>query len=253
LGSVEISDFLDVIVSPENHRAFLEAVLEFLISPDGPDWDCLDLYNLLDDSPTLPVLEELAADFSLRFFQEQIQPSPYIPLPNDFDDYLNGLDKKYRHEMKRKMRNAAKYPIPISWNYIEDETELEQAFNDFGELMREDKEKNTFLTPPMVAQMWAIVQAAFQAGYLRLGFLNVGKERAVGMLNFDYANRIWVYNSGMSAKHESVSPGILLTSHMMLEAIENGREAFDMMRGSEDYKYHMGGIDRFVIRASVMR
>jgi CelD/BcsL family acetyltransferase involved in cellulose biosynthesis len=43
----------------------------------------------------------------------------------------------------------------------------------------------------------------------------------------------------------------VLVSYILRWAIENGREAFDFMRGDEEYKYRMGAIDRFVLRANL--
>jgi CelD/BcsL family acetyltransferase involved in cellulose biosynthesis len=36
-------------------------------------------------------------------------------------------------------------------------------------------------------------------------------------------------------------------------ACENGRPEFDFMRGDEEYKYRLGGVDRFVMRARVIK
>jgi CelD/BcsL family acetyltransferase involved in cellulose biosynthesis len=33
--------------------------------------------------------------------------------------------------------------------------------------------------------------------------------------------------------------------------IQQGRDAFDFMRGDEEYKYHFGGVDRFVLKATL--
>ena len=50
LGSIEISDYLDLIVRPADLTAFLDALIPFLSQPDRPAWQTLDLYNLLDSS-----------------------------------------------------------------------------------------------------------------------------------------------------------------------------------------------------------
>lgn len=253
LGAIEISDFLDVIVKPADHKPFLDSLLNFLISPEAAAWDCLDLYNILDDSVTLDVLEELAGDYKLSYQREVLQPAPYIPLPDDFDEYMASLDKKYRHELRRKMRNAASYPIPTSWAYIDDKAEQEKFLTDFAAMMREEQEKEEFLTDAMLAQMEAIIRAGFKAGWMRFACFYVGGEKAAGYLNFEYDNRVWVYNSGMSRKHRNISPGIVLMGYLIMDAIENGREVFDLMRGDEPYKYHLGGQDRFVVRATLTR
>src|SRR4030065_408890 len=45
LGSIEISDYLDVIARPADLPTFLEALLAHLDGPDAPAWQALDWYN----------------------------------------------------------------------------------------------------------------------------------------------------------------------------------------------------------------
>ena len=253
LGSIEISDFLDVIVRPEDQDAFIESILAYLAGQETPSWDVLDLYNLLEDSDSLAALESFSGKFNYQFERETIQPAPIIRLPGDFESYTASLDKKYRHELRRKIRNAAGYPVPTSWSYIEDPEEQKEFMLDFSAMMREEQDKDEFLTDEMILQMTAIVEAGYQAGFMRFACFYVGEEHAAGYLIFDYDNRIWVYNSGMARKHSRLSPGIVLMGHLIMDAIEKGREAVDLMRGDETYKYHMGGENRYVVRATITR
>jgi CelD/BcsL family acetyltransferase involved in cellulose biosynthesis len=253
LGSIEISDYLDLIVPANELPTFLEALLELLDSSAAPGWRILDWYNILDGSPTLPALKYIVEKAGWSYTQRKLQHCPYIPLPGDWDTYLGGIKKKQRHEIRRKMRRAADNERPTDWYIIQDESNLEAEMEDFFTLMAQDPEKEDFLTEAMRAQMQAVVKAAFQADWLQLAFLEVGGEKAAGYLNFDYGDHIWVYNSGFDFKFSELSPGWVLLGHLLKWANEQGREAFDFMRGNEAYKYRFGGIDRFVVRAQVRR
>lgn len=253
LGSIEISDFLDVLVRPNDLDEFMDAALGFLFAMEDSDWLCLDWYNLLDDSPTLGVLEALAPKHNLQFHQENIQPSPYIPLPDNFDEYLESIEKRYSRELIRKMRNAAGYFIPIKWYVVEDEESLDEELDHLFGLMKMTPNKDVFLTAEMETQMRAIAQAAFSNGWLRLSLLQVGREKAAAMISFDYNNRIWAYNMGKSPKFNEISPGIVQSGYVIMDAIEHGKEVLDLMRGGEEYKYHMGAKDRFVVRVTISR
>jgi len=253
LGSIEISDYLDVIVRPEHLSGFLDALLDHLCDVTAPNWEVLDWYNLLESSPTLPALEEAARRRGLSFSTQRLQHCPYIPLPGDWDTYLAGIDKKQRHEIRRKMRRADTSDVPVRWYIVQDDTHLETEIDAFLDLMGQDEAKKAFLTEVMRSQMHLAVRAAQRAGWLQLAFLEVNGVKAAGYLNFDYANHIWVYNSGISLEHGFYSPGWVLLGHLLQWANEHGRQSFDFMRGSEDYKYRFGGIDRFVVRAKVSR
>ncbi|KPK22696.1 MAG: hypothetical protein AMK69_19240, partial [Nitrospira bacterium SG8_3] len=186
IGSIEISDFLDIIVREDDLDTFLDAILAHLTGPDGPDWSSLEWYNLLETSNTVSGIKNLTSKYDLLFHQERTQPAPIITLPSDFDEYLASLDNRYRRELQRKIRNAMGYFIPVEWYDVEDEDSLENEINDFILMMREEEEKDAFLTEEMVSQFHTIAQAALQAGWLKLSFLMVGKEKAAGYFNFDY-------------------------------------------------------------------
>jgi len=253
LGSIEISDYLDFIVDVPCLDAFAVALLDLLETDQAPEWRVLDLYNLPEESPTLPALKAAAEKHGWTFTQERLQPCPYIPLPGDWETYLERIGKKQRHEIRRKMRRAEGYALPVRWYIVEDEETLDAEIDDFLELMAQDAEKESFLTGVMRTQMRTAVHAAFQAGWLQLAFMEVAGQKAAGYLNFDYAGHIWVYNSGLNFELGELSPGWVLLGYLLKWANDQGRESFDFMRGDEDYKYRFGAIDRFVVRAVIQR
>jgi CelD/BcsL family acetyltransferase involved in cellulose biosynthesis len=251
IGSIEISDYLDLIVSPSNLDAFVEALFDFLASPQAPAWRLLDLYNLVESTPTLAALQEEAARRDWMYTQTQIDHCPNIPLPGDWDSYLAGLDKKQRHEIRRKIRRAENHTVPMRWYIVNDEASLDAEIDAFLALMAQDAEKSRFLTDVMRTQMRAAVHTAFQAGWLQLSFLEFGGEKAASYLNFDFDNHIWVYNSGLNDAFRKLSPGWVLLGYLIQQAIHQGRAAFDFMQGDEAYKYRFGAVDRFVVRVSI--
>ncbi|MDD5368114.1 MAG: GNAT family N-acetyltransferase [Anaerolineaceae bacterium] len=251
LGSIEISDYLDVIVREVDLTAFIEGLLPFLRALDSPAWQVLDWYNLLDSSPTLAVLEKTAVQQGWGYQQELLQHSPFIPLPGNWDAYLASLDKKQRHEIRRKMRRVESGEKPARWYVVADSNTLEAEGKAFIELMAQDPEKAAFLTPAMREQMQLVIRCAFDEGCLLLSFLEIGGEKAAAYLGLDYLNRIWMYNSGLDRRFNEYSPGWVLLADLLRWANENGREEFDFMRGDEDYKYRFGAIDRFIVRVRV--
>ncbi len=253
LGSIEISDYLDILVRPGDLSGFVGGMLEFLARPATPAWQLLDWHNLPEASPTLPALQAEAEKRGWAFRQERTYHVPSIPLTGDFETYLAGIDKKQRHEIRRKMRRAEESGHAVRWYTVKDESSLEAEVQAFLELMAEDPQKAAFLTPAMRKQMHLACRAAFKFGWLQLAFLEVDGQKAAGYLDFDYLNRIWVYNSGISRRFLDLSAGWVLLGHLLQWANENKRSEFDFMRGNEEYKYRFGGVDGFVVRARVTR
>jgi len=199
VGSVEISDYLDVLARPEDLPEFLSGLLPFLASPELPPWQTLELHNLLDSSPTLPALQQAAASLSWNYQVEPLQHSPYIPLPGDWETYLEGIDKKQRHEIRRKIRRAEAADVPTRWYVVKDPQVLDQEIEAFLGLMAQDGQKAAFLTPAMCEHMRLTMRCAFEAGCLNLAFFEVDGKKAAAYLSFDYLNRLWVYNSASTA------------------------------------------------------
>lgn len=253
LGSIEISDYLDVIARPEDLPAFLEALLDHLEGDPATASRLLDLYNLLEDTPTLPALQAVAEKRGWTYTLQPLQHCPYIPLPGDWEKYICGIDKKQRHEIRRKMRRAEEYYLPLRWYIVQDGATLDQEIDGFLDLMALDPDKAKFLTPAMRSQMHSIVRAAHSAGWLQLAFIEVNGEKAAGYLNFDYMDHIWVYNSGLDFRFSELSLGWVLLGHLLEWANEHKRQYFDFMRGDEQYKYRFGAIDRRVMRLTLRK
>jgi CelD/BcsL family acetyltransferase involved in cellulose biosynthesis len=253
VGSIEISDYLDLIVRPADHPRFVNGLLDYIESSGTSNWRALDWYNLPDSSPTLTALRDESEKRGWVFSQEIYRPTPYIPLSGSFESYLAGVEKKQRHEIRRKMRRAAEGGKNVRFYVAGPDADIEADINDFFRLMAQDPNKADFLHPAMRAQMTATLHRAHEHGYLWLGFLEVDGVRAAASVNFDYGNKLWGYNSGVGREHMELSPGWVLLSHVIQWCCENRRAEFDFMRGGEEYKYRFGAVDRFVLRARVIR
>ncbi|HRQ25179.1 MAG TPA: GNAT family N-acetyltransferase, partial [Anaerolineales bacterium] len=252
-GSIEISDYLDVIVRTNDHARFISGLLDFLASSLRDNWSALDWYNLPDDSPTLAALKEEASKRGWTHHEEVYRPTPRIALNGTFDDYLAGIDKKQRHEIRRKMRRAAESDLNVRFSIVDKSADIEPELDTFFDLMVHDPNKAEFLHPAMRKQMTDVLRAAHKGGYLWLGFLEINSVKTAASLNFDYENKLWGYNSGVSREHMELSPGWVLLGHTIQWCCENGRREFDFMRGDEDYKYRFGGVNKYVMRTRLIK
>ena len=252
-GSIEISDYLDLIVREADLPRFLTDLLDFLGSAKVGNWSALDWYNLPDSSPTLACLKVEAGRRGWSCTEEIYRPTPRIPLDGSFDEYLTRIDKKQRHEIRRKMRRASESEKNVRFHVIDKTADIESEMNAFFNLMVQDPNKENFLHPAMREQMSVTIRNAFERGYLWLAFLEVDGDKAAASLNFDYENKLWGYNSGVGREHMELSPGWVLLAHVIQWCCENGRYEFDFMRGDEEYKYRFGGVNKYVMRARAIK
>ena len=250
VGSLEISDYLDIIASPLHRTSFIKEIFNFIGNQQSQFPELVQLCNIPDNSPTIPVIREIGAHEAWAVEIKRAYHTPAITLASDWDTYLAGIDKKQRHEIRRKMRRAGGSEDAVRWYIVSEAHDLEQESADFIRLMEYDENKKRFLTKEMRAQMAAIIRWADRNHHLQLSFLTINGEKAAGYLCFDYGGRIWVYNSGFRPDFQYYSPGWVLLSYLIQHAIEQGSTHFDFMRGDERYKYRFGAEDSFVMKAT---
>jgi CelD/BcsL family acetyltransferase involved in cellulose biosynthesis len=253
IGSYEIADYLDLIAAPDNLSGFISEIIDYLSSDLAPDWKTVDLYNLPEHSPTIGLMEDAARSAGFQTSVDILQPAPAVQLPSSWRAYLDSLEDRYRQEISRKIRNADSYFLPVDWYIVDENHDLDQELEAFFDLMANNLEKEKFLTDQMKTQIKDSARAAFDEGWLQLVFLVVGDIKAAGYMNFDFDEKIWIYNSGINTVFENLSPGWVLLGKIINWSIEQGKTELDFMRGDETYKYQFGGIDQNVIHLQISR
>lgn len=247
IGSIEVSDYLDLIVSEADLDAFCAGLLAYLQSQAELKDLPLILDNILDSSPSLGALTRAAEAAGYTAVEEVLQPSPYIPLAGSFDDWLAGIDKKQRHEIRRKLRNAAAN-YELNYYNKHDHQNCKEEMLAFLNMMRTEHAKDLFLNPKMEEFMQGAALNACREGRLVLSFLELDGVKAAAYLSFKNGKALLVYNSAFEPEYFSASPGWVLLAMLIEWAIEQGFEEVDMMRGDEVYKYRFGGVNRYVKR-----
>ena len=252
VGCVEVSDYLDIIAARGYEEAVYTALLDFLAGEEAPAWDSAVLCNLPESSPTCHLAESLAAryGFSARLKAQDV--CPVINLPATWEEYLSSLDKKQRHELRRKMRRAER-EAQIHWYIVGPEHDLSAEAEAFINLHQKSSAgKKGFMGERMKGFFRATMQRLAGPGWLQLSFLEINGEKAASLLCFDYRDEILVYNSGYDPqRYAHLSPGIVLLGHCIRHAIALRRARFDFLRGDEDYKFRFGAQETRIYQLTI--
>lgn len=240
VGCVDVSDYLDLLVDKDYVEAVHETLLDCLMGLET-DWDKLYLCSLPQDSLTHSLLAEAAGRRGWRMEVRQQDVCPVITLPGSWEDYLAGINKKQRHEIRRKMRKI-ETEAQTRWYVVDSSAEVEGAMDDFIRLhQKSTQDKEDFWSESLINFFKALATELTRCGWFKLYFIEVNGVQAAAMLCFDYHNEFLLYNSGYDPEQfAQLSPGNVLTAYTIQHAIELGRSRYDFLRGDEVYKFRFG-------------
>ena len=187
------------------------AVFEALAGWVAAHTDAFDeimLCNIPETSLALKGMAQAAEAHGLASTVRLQEVCPIVRLPETFADYVSGLDKKNRHELRRKLRRAAN---EVGWYITGPEHDLDAELAHFMTLMAASSvQKAAFLDDAKNRRFFELmVPLMAERGWLQLAFLTCGR-RAAAYLNFAYDQRVLVYNSGLAPSARShLNPGIV--------------------------------------------
>ncbi len=255
VGCVEVSDYLDFIIEVGQEEPVYRAFLDWLEGPNAPAWDAVDLCNQPATSLSHSLLPQLAQACGWQGMVTHEDVCPIVQLPANWDTYLESLDKKQRHEIRRKLRRMDREAPDYEVRYVERGAEVTAGMRDFIRLHRQSRsDKSEFMTPAMEAFFHSVAQLAAAAGWLRMAFLDISGRPAASYLCFTYGTDLLIYNSGYDpAAFPQLSPGWVLLAELIRHAIDDGRSRLDFLQGNEDYKYRFGGVDTPVYHTTLRR
>lgn len=252
IGDNDISDYLSIMAEGGLEKEVFDALVGYLANEAG-QWDEILIGPVKNESQAYAYLPANAAKYGFHVEITASETSPSVRLPQTWEAYLESLGPKERHELRRKLRKAAR-EAPLSYYICDDFAALDADMNSFLTLMEKSSpEKAAFLGENMRGFFKKVAGELFKAGWLDLSFLEVEGVRVAGNLCFDFCGSIQLYNSGFDPSYRALSGGIVLAADNIKRAIEKGRERFDFLRGSESYKYKFGAKDEPLFAISIRR
>ncbi|GMU57572.1 MAG: hypothetical protein AMXMBFR33_67180 [Candidatus Xenobia bacterium] len=236
LGGQDVADRLDMLVEPAYEEAAVGAFLQ------EPREKPVRFPNLAPDACLFRRLGEQAV-------ATRTDSNPVLALPPSFEDYLGGLTKKQRHELRRKMRRAERLGGPL--RFVLDQSA--GRIDDFLRLHRlSHPEKERFMDQRMEGFFRALLGGWAEEGRLRLALLEGRGQTLAAMLQVAEGRVLHLYNSGFDPEHRELAPGVVLLGMCLQDAIASRYEEYDLLRGTERYKYDLGGQDRSVWRLDLL-
>lgn len=236
-GDPELFDYQQLIIEKDMEREVINTFFDYL---SQKDWKVLEFPSVASNLQK-NVLMDIADQRGYSIKAEQVSVCPILDLPNSWDVYVSSLRKKYRHELRRKIRRIESTG---DVSHISINSPSDTDINEFFRLMRLTSDaKSAFLKPSIEEFFRLLIRNASERNCVNLSFLEFNTKRVAGCLLFDYQNDFMLYNSGYDSSNRQLGAGLINKAYAIKEAIEVGRSRFNFLKGSERYKYELGGID----------
>jgi CelD/BcsL family acetyltransferase involved in cellulose biosynthesis len=239
VGGIDLTDYLGPICSAEDRYDVAHTLVDWLTTTDL-EWDEFDAHNMPVPFGVAEFLVERADARGLHFVLDQEETTAVLKLAGDWETYLSGLESKERHELKRKQRRAAREHPDAKVRTSTPET-LDGDLKVFVDMHRGTEGlKGHFMRPEIATFFERVARAFSELGWLRLDFLEIGETAVATTFGFEHGRSLYLYNSAYEPEAKRLSPGLILVSSLIQEAIEKGLGTFDFLRGPERYKYQLG-------------
>ncbi len=250
VGRSDTCDHHDVTIAKGREEEVLRSLADHL---ESLEWQQLQLEGLTAESPTLTHLPPLVAEKGWSVDKSFDEVSPSTSLGSSWDEYLGGLKKKDRHEIRRKLRRLMSSGEVRIYDAAS-ESDLKSTMTLFLDLARKShEEKAEFLNPDRERFFFHLADAMKAQGQLKLFFLELDGTTVAASLCFDYGGAYYLYNSGYEPRFASLSVGLMLKALALKDAIEVGRHTFHFLRGAEPYKFDLGGGNNNLMKLTITR
>ena len=248
IGDTDVCDYLDFIVAPGRETEFFNVVLDDLKKSGIKR---LDLKHVRPDSSVLTGLAPLAEKRGLKVETAKENVSFEMDLPGTFEEYLEKLSTKQRHEVRRKLRRLNEEGR-IEYRSNGTGAALSATMDTFFKMFVESRsDKADFMTEKMRSFFRLLADTMAGAGLLKLGVLELDGKPLAEIMCFDYNGCIYLYNSGYDPDYVSLSAGLLSKVLAIKDSIEKGKKKFDFLKGAEIYKSHLGGREVPLFRCQI--
>jgi CelD/BcsL family acetyltransferase involved in cellulose biosynthesis len=238
IGSPDVCDYLDFVIVPGREVAFFNILLDDL------RWRGirrLDLGLLRPNSTVLTHLIRIARDRNYDVSCEAEDVSLELDLPSTWQEYLKILTQKQRHEVRRKLRRWSEAG-DVNYHTIDEAESVSKSIAVFLKFFKEsNQDKATFLSQRIESFFQSMAKAMARSGLLRLGILELNASPVAMVMCLEYNNSLFLYNNGYDPEYSFLSVGLISKILCIKDSVEKGRGKFDFLKGSEEYKYRLGG------------
>jgi CelD/BcsL family acetyltransferase involved in cellulose biosynthesis len=231
------SDYLDVIV----RRGAEEEATRALAAHLADQRVVLEMAQVKTGGS---IADALASTLTVRGWRQcrlTTERCPFISLAgHSWESFLGTLGADHRYNFRRRLRNATR-AFDVRFERVRAASERPGAFEQLIALhqMRwRDGGSDGFHLPALVNFHDEFTALAFERDWLRLFVLSFDGRPVAALYGVRYGRVFYFYQSGYDPEYRTHSVGLLAMGLAIKSAIEEGAEEYDLLHGSESYKFH---------------
>ena len=155
-------------------------------------------------------------------------------LASSYEEYVTGLPRKKRHELKRKKKRfESEHPNA----QLKESTDLD-IFDAFVSLHKtSDGDKGTFMSE----EVENFFKNLLDVKGWKIYYLEIDSVIIACCFVFEDGKGCYLYNSSKNNDYNDVNPGIIIIDKIIEKLINEKYEFFDFLKGTERYKFDLGG------------
>jgi CelD/BcsL family acetyltransferase involved in cellulose biosynthesis len=171
-----------------------------------------------------------------------IESCPFITLRgHSWESYLDSLGANHRYNFMRRLKNLQKAGV-VEFDAVEKEDQRRDALQAFMALhavaWQDRGGSQAMQTTRELAFHEAFSRIALERGWLRLFLLRVNGRPVGALYGFRRGLRFYFYQSGFDPAWRKHSVGLVTMGLAIKQALAEGVEEYDLLHGTEAYKFH---------------
>lgn len=255
LGSGEVcSDYLTILARPGLEIAVGEAIGSWLIASDAGtseeggsgQWDVIELAGIAPEDASLATLQARMAAAGYTVHEQPALNTWRIALPTEWEAYVSSLSKPNRRRVRDCQKRLAE--ADVVRHVATTPEQLEAGWQVLVDLHQQrwtaQGQKGCFASGSFGQFLRAAAEQLLAEEKLRLSWIEIGCRPAASLIAIEDQGVTYAYQTGMATELLRENPGWMIQSAAIRDAIASGCRGFDLLRGNEAYKGHLGAEPR---------
>jgi CelD/BcsL family acetyltransferase involved in cellulose biosynthesis len=206
------------------------------------------LYPVLDDGAKVAAQQLQRGGY--RVVRNVYQASPYLPLPDSWDELLNSVSKNLRSKW-RKCRRGLDQDGGLVFRTARSESDLDHDLDVFLKLEASGWKGRAGTALRHDARAEALYRtfaiAAARAGWLRLSILECSGVPVAAAYGCVFGDRAFRLKSAFNEEYAKRSPGLVLAGEDLRRSIEEGLRSYEFLGARDAHKLRWGSETRDLI------